>query len=205
MSELKTYEDLLSRKIQIEEEICELHKILEEQGNVGMTGNIIDNEGYPRADIDLYKVKSTRQQINRLQNDFKNLMEQMEEELVKIHSNKDVNVQVQLTSTNIRNNSHSEKHKPFLKVTQVDYGSPSFEAGFKLNDKIVQFGPFNISNTKNLNEIAEHVKSKVDKIILVSILRSEANNENTENKMILKLTPKSWSGQGFLGCKLVNL
>lgn len=205
MSELKTYEYLLSRKIQIEEEISELHKILEEQGNVGMTGSLIDNEGYPRADIDLYKVKSTRQQINRLQNDFKHLMEQMEEELVKIHSNKEGNVQVQLTSTNMRNNSQSEKHKPFLKVTQVDFGSPSYEAGFKLSDKIVQFGPFNISNTRNLSEIAEHVKSKVDKIILVSILRSENNNENVENKMILKLTPKSWNGQGFLGCKLVNL
>jgi 26S proteasome non-ATPase regulatory subunit 9 len=203
MSELKTYEELLGRKIQIEEEISELYKILEEEGNVGMTGKLVDTEGYPRADLDLYKVKSTRQKINCLQNDFKHLMERMEQELIKIHANKEESVNH--TSTNITNNLQSEKHKPFLKVTQVDFGSPSFEAGFKLNDKIVQFGPFTISNTRNLSEIAEHVKSKVDKIILVSILRSENNKENSETKMILKLIPKSWNGQGFLGCKLVNL
>lgn len=36
---------------------------LMQQGNVGMDGPLIDREGYPRADIDVYTVRKARQRI----------------------------------------------------------------------------------------------------------------------------------------------
>ena len=34
-----------------------------QQGNVGMTGPLIDSEGYPRNDIDVYSVRTARHNI----------------------------------------------------------------------------------------------------------------------------------------------
>ena len=34
-----------------------------QQGNVGMNEALIDREGYPRADIDVYTVRKARQRI----------------------------------------------------------------------------------------------------------------------------------------------
>ena len=207
MSEFSTYEQMVQKKQEIESELAELGRILVEEGNVGMNGNLVDKEGFPRADIDIYKVRNARQRINCLQNDYKVLISRIEKEIVSIHS-------LARSKELIENSGNGEplsEHKPFLKITQVDADSPSFEAGLRVNDLIIQFGPFNSLNTrKNLSEIAEHVKEHANKIILVKVLReSEPQTNESEigipngKKMTLKLTPKTWSGHGLLGCKLV--
>ena len=45
--------ELIIQKHTIEARINELGLILKQEGNVGMSGNLIDSEGYPRADIDV--------------------------------------------------------------------------------------------------------------------------------------------------------
>ena len=36
---------------------------LSQQGDVGMKGPLVDNEGYPRSDIDVYAVRQARNKI----------------------------------------------------------------------------------------------------------------------------------------------
>lgn len=201
MDTKKVLEDLMEKKVQIEEEIRLQGEILDSQGHVGMHESLLDSEGYPRNDIDLYKVRLARQKINCLQNDYKALLKQIDDNLGVLHSE-------------YRNKDHIQEihakpvHNPFLKVTQVDPGSPAQEAGIELNDEIIQFGPCIATNVGNkLTEIADLVKRNENKIILLNILRSVklANNEETKELVKVKLVPKQWNGHGLLGCKIVPI
>merc|ERR1712241_1318258 len=72
-----TREDALKlndEKIKIEKEITEWKSVLDSEDDVGMNGPLIDNEGYPRNDIDIVKVRTARQKIICLSNDHKEKM-----------------------------------------------------------------------------------------------------------------------------------
>lgn len=53
---------LMQDKDKIESEIREQTAILE-TNNVGMHDSLVDSEGYPRNDIDVYKVRHARHRI----------------------------------------------------------------------------------------------------------------------------------------------
>jgi 26S proteasome non-ATPase regulatory subunit 9 len=204
------YEELASKKDEIENRLTELNQILFEQGNVGMLGELVDKDGYPRADLDLFKVRQTRQEINCLQNDYKSLMMQIEKELNNKYSNiknEEKFGEESLHEINKNNNGNHSHLKPILKITQVDENSPAREAGLKKDDLIVQFGPHRHSNTDKITLalIADHVKSHVNKIILLNVLRKESQNDLNPQYVKIKLIPKEWSGHGVLGCKLITL
>lgn len=209
MNKLEKYDKLQQRKTEIENEINELSKILVEEGNVGMSGNLLDSEGFPRSDIDIYKIRLTRQRINCLQNDYKDLMSEIEEEIIRLHA-----ASRSKSETNRPVEENHTEQRPFIKITQVDEKSPSWEAGLKCDDQIIQFGPYNYNNSKkNLSEVADLVKNSINKIILLNVLRktqSENLSSNDENltkyeQVKIKLIPKQWSGHGVLGCKLVPI
>ena len=196
-------ENLMNKKSQIEIEIKEQGEILDAEGHVGMHEKLIDSEGFPRNDIDLYKVRLARQRINCLQNDYKAIMDQIEEKLNEYHGE-------QRSKDKIQEIKPMPMHKPFLKVTQVDAGSPAQEYGIQLDDEIIQFGPFLATNTESsrrLNQIADLVKKSEDKIILLNALRPVKIDKNEESKELvrIKLMPKKWSGHGLLGCKIVPI
>ncbi len=135
----------------------------------------------------------TRQEINCLQNDYKGVINKINDQGFSLtETNRDV--------IQHYNNFSSTQLKSFLKISHVDENSPSSKAGFQKDDEILQFGPFTAANSSGkLNEIAEHVKERENKIILVKALRKvEGNNEILR----FKLTPEKWSGFGLLGCKL---
>ena len=204
-SEYTSYEQMTIIKKEIEDELEELGKTLEQEGNVGMSGLLIDSEGYPRADIDIYKVRLTRQRINCLQNDYNSLLDRIEKELITIHQ---INKDKSNETISIRNDVYKVNNlRAFIKIEHVDLNSPSYEAGLRKEDMIIQFGPCTYLNTKrDLKDIAELVKKSENKIILIKVSRKEtepSTNQSLEKRITLKLTPKSWSGHGFLGCKLI--
>lgn len=76
--------ELMNKKADIEKQIENLQIVLETQ-KIGMSEPLVDAEGFPRNDVDVYLVRTTRAQIIRLQNDFKEIMRQIEEQLVAVH------------------------------------------------------------------------------------------------------------------------
>eukprot|EP00937_MAST-01D_sp_MAST-1D-sp2_P001256 g1256.t1 len=48
----------------------------------GIKGTLVDAEGFPRADVDLYAVRHKRHRLNCLQNDFKQVMREVEAALM---------------------------------------------------------------------------------------------------------------------------
>lgn len=77
---------LIAKKEQIERSINDCGQILEANKNVGMNESLLDVEGYPRADIDVYAVRQARHQIICLQNDLKEIMREIEKGLVTVHT-----------------------------------------------------------------------------------------------------------------------
>lgn len=53
---------------------------------MGLNGPLVDAEGFPRNDIDIYQVRQARQTIICLQNDHKELMNQIQTLLNQYHA-----------------------------------------------------------------------------------------------------------------------
>ena len=73
-------------KIKIEAEISEWKSVLDSEQNIGMDGPLVDNEGYPRNDLDIPKIRMARQKIICLSNDHKEIMKKLASLLEDIHS-----------------------------------------------------------------------------------------------------------------------
>ena len=52
----------------------------------GVKGSLVDAEGFPRADIDLFEVRKLRNRLACLQTDHCNLMKELDGALLNLHS-----------------------------------------------------------------------------------------------------------------------
>ncbi|XP_062591886.1 26S proteasome non-ATPase regulatory subunit 9-like [Saccostrea cucullata] len=184
---------LMKRKDEIEAEIKALLEVLDSQKGIGMNEPLIDTEGYPRADIDVYTVRHTRHKVICLQNDHKAVMNEIEEGLYKIHA--EARLQKEQNPTEEKSATVEEAHtrlSPFLTVDKVDEGSPAYTCGLCVNDKVLKFGSVMSHNYQNLQNIATVVQHSKDKPLSLRILRGEKEYN-------LSLTPRAWSGRGLLG------
>merc|ERR1711936_905297 len=77
--------ELMKQKEDLEEEIKALNQVLESQ-NVGMEEPLVDEEGFPRGDIDVYQVRHARHNIRTKGNDLINLVANIEKGLHSLHA-----------------------------------------------------------------------------------------------------------------------
>merc|ERR1712018_274820 len=116
-----TREDALEaneEKMKIEAEISDWKSVLDSEGNVGMDGKLVDEEGYPRNDIDIPKVRLARQKIICLSNDHKDIMKKISEALISIHAKNQVE---SFSPESIP--SSAELPKAFARIDYVNPGS----------------------------------------------------------------------------------
>lgn len=187
---------LIKRKDDIEEQIKAYDDMLRTAG-VGMDAPLVDVEGFPRADVDLYKVRTARHNISCLQNDHKAIMVEIEEALHKLHATARVKPEKDETKMEVTEPAVSLS-APFALVDTVTQGSPAFQAGLRVGDEIIELGSVNTQNFRNLRDIASVVQHSEGKSLRVGVIRSG-------QEVHLNLTPKQWSGRGLLGCNLVPL
>ncbi|XP_016411494.1 26S proteasome non-ATPase regulatory subunit 9-like isoform X1 [Sinocyclocheilus rhinocerous] len=188
---------LIKRKDDIEEQIKAYYDMLQTQAGVGMDAPLVDVEGFPRADVDLYKVRTARHNISCLQNDHKAIMVDIEEALHNLHATARVKHEKDETEMEVTEPTVSLP-APFALVDAVTQGSPAFQAGLRVGDEIIEFGSINTQNFRNLRDVASVVQHSEGKSIRVGVIRSGQEEH-------LNLTPKQWSGRGLLGCNLVPL
>ncbi|XP_067862412.1 26S proteasome non-ATPase regulatory subunit 9 isoform X2 [Heptranchias perlo] len=79
-------QQMMKKKDTIEAQIKAYYDILKGQNSAGMDEPLVDIEGYPRTDIDVYEVRTARHNIICLQNDHKALMKQIEKALHQLHA-----------------------------------------------------------------------------------------------------------------------
>ncbi|CAK4609276.1 hypothetical protein LEN26_014312 [Aphanomyces euteiches] len=200
---------------------AEIELIIEELNSgpnpIGLKGPLVDAEGFPRADIDVYNVRHKRHRFACLQTDLKWKMKEIEEVMAEIYGEKKAqqppptpkpaftapSSQVAEPTSNFHapvklDKSSEIKSSPFAKVESVQDGSPSFEAGLLVGDQIITFGSANAENHRELSAIREIVMRNINATIEVVAQRGE-------DQLQIFLVPHQWPGQGVLGCHIVPL
>lgn len=110
---------LMSQKDNIEAEL-ETHISILKANNVTMQTPLVDPEGFPRADIDIYAVRGARVRIIELRNDLKSVMDAIAKALEGIYD--------PALAVPSAQESSSSALKPFARVEAVAPGSPAAEA-----------------------------------------------------------------------------
>ena len=198
-NELESYNDLVSKtkdlitkKDTIEAQIKDHTSVLQSH-NIGMDEPLVDSQGFPRADIDVYAVRTARSEIAKLRTDHKSVMARIETALYAVHA--------KARTDNIVDPVASQRavvHKPFAKIDSVAPNSPSASAGLKVDDLVTSFGSVVESTPDTLKAIASLVQRSKDKPISVVIIRQGTTTS-------LSVTPAEWNGRGLLGCHIVPL
>ncbi|CAG08436.1 unnamed protein product [Tetraodon nigroviridis] len=190
--------NLIKKKDNIEEQIKAYYEVLEDQG-VGMEDSLVDEEGYPRADVNLYQIRTARHSISCLQNDHKAIMVEIEEALHKLHASEKAKRQKDETeSQEEAMEQQTAAPPPFARVDAVTQGSPASGAGLQVGDELIEFGSVTAGNFQNLQNIASVVQHSEGKPLRVVVIRKE-------QKAVMSLTPQRWSGRGLLGCNIVPI
>lgn len=177
---------------------------------VNMNTGLTTFDGFPRADIDVAQIRTTRARIVRLRNDHKALMAKVEEAVHEHFAAGKSAESLPATSATASapqattaatqssaQQSTSAIEPPFARVNSVVDGSPADTAGMKAGDKVTRFGYVDWTNHERLSKVAQVVQQNENHAILVKVLR--------DSQMVrLELTPRrDWGGRGLLGCHLV--
>lgn len=196
---------LMAEKDRLEQNIQAMTDFLTAPNQPGLTGNLIDDEGFPRADIDMYAVRDARNKIARWQNDHKDVMKKIENQLFKAHSETRISVPIK-KAENAANGSGGENaslgslgHGPvFAVIDQVFADSPAEKAGLLVDDKLKKFGNVDLVKFKEVGECFKNLRTEVVEDVSVQIVV-----ERNGAEVMITLTPQKWAGQGMLGCHLV--
>ncbi|KAI9794523.1 MAG: putative 26S proteasome regulatory subunit [Candelina submexicana] len=179
--------ELVAEKDRVESELRALSSVLDSHG-VNMDTSLTTFDGYPRDDLDIAQIRTTRARIIHLRNDYKGLMSRIEAGLHEHHASAGP-----MRSTETRadiakvqsvavdpNDDVGASHPglvetPFAKVNSVVPGSPADDAGLKAGDRIRRFGSANWINHEKLSKVAEVVQrnegvSNISNILGLSLL-----------------------------------
>ncbi|CAH9087591.1 unnamed protein product [Cuscuta europaea] len=173
----------------------------------GLSGNLTDSEGFPRADIDIPAVRADRHRLAELRNDHKDLTEKMEKYIQVLHSSRlsstpsttqdsGSNVTPNFIGTTSTSISAMDVDmvvsRPFALIDEITEASPAAEDGLQLGDQVVKFG--NVENGDNLlQRLAAESQKNQGRAITVVVLRQGLS-------VNLSVMPRPWLGRGLLGC-----
>ncbi|KAJ3604205.1 hypothetical protein NHX12_028946 [Muraenolepis orangiensis] len=196
--------NLIKKKDDIEEQIKAYFAVLED--GVGVEGPLVDAEGFPRSDVNLYQIRTARHNISCLQNDHKAIMVDIEGALHKLHAGEkskrelDESQQAEAMEqdTSLPSPAPAPAPSPFARVDGVTQGSPACLAGIRVGDEVIELGSVNTGNFQNLQNIASVVQHSEGKPLRVSVIRDGKPTQ-------MSLTPQKWSGRGLLGCNIVPI
>lgn len=173
-------------------------------------------DGYPRPDLDIAQIRTTRARIIPLKNDYKDLMARIEKAMHAHWENAAATplppapapvaaTQPSGQTTEAARGSRVALEAPFAKVNSVVASSPAATAGLKPGDKITRFGDVDWMNHDKLSKVAQTVQQSEGLAITVKVIRPAATGAG-EQRLEMQLTPRhNWGGRGMLGCHLLPL
>eukprot|EP00920_Eleutheroschizon_duboscqi_P026131 GHVT01064632.1.p1 GENE.GHVT01064632.1~~GHVT01064632.1.p1 ORF type:complete len:347 (+),score=86.85 GHVT01064632.1:738-1778(+) len=143
---MKTQED-------VESEMEGLANYLTAPGMPGLAGNLVDAEGFPRADLDLYAVRGARHRLAQLRTQHKEVMGMLQRALEEIHSNAPATPDdKQQTPPPMHPLTQSKNYRKaavlhsqfaplvFATVGDLAVDSPAQRAGLRIGDHILRMG-----------------------------------------------------------------
>jgi len=147
---------LMQKKAIIEGEI-EVQITILKANNCDMRSLLVDMEGFPRADIDIYAVRGARVRIIELRNDLASVIDSIAKALQGVYD-------PSLGETASPEAKPSTVLKPFAKVDGVAPSSPAMDAGLRQGDLIVKFGQLDGSSftSTSMQSLADLVAASED-------------------------------------------
>ncbi|KEQ75922.1 26S proteasome non-ATPase regulatory subunit 9 [Aureobasidium namibiae CBS 147.97] len=206
--------ELIAEKDRVWSELSALGSVLDSHG-VNMSTPLTTFDGYPRPDLDIAQIRTTRARIIPLKNDYKDLMARIEKAMHAHWENAAAaplpppsavaaRPSAQTTEAAARS-SRVALEAPFAKVNSVVASSPAARAGLKPGDKITRFGDVDWMNHDKLSKVAQTVQQSEGVGITVKVIRPAATGAG-EQRLEMQLTPRhNWGGRGMLGCHLLPL
>ncbi|KAF4222543.1 hypothetical protein CNMCM6805_002188 [Aspergillus fumigatiaffinis] len=202
-----TMVDLMQEKERIEAELSALSAVLTSHG-VNMNTSLTTFDGFPRDDIDVAQIRTTRARIIHLRTDHKEVMKHLEKGLHE-HFASLQRAQAAVAAggmngtavqrSNLGENSLSDAEMigtPFAKVNSVVPGSPADQAGLKAGDTIRSFGNVNWINHERLSKVAQTVQQNEGRTIVVKIVRKDGPASDNTTELSLELIPRrDWGGR----------
>ncbi|KAI5676243.1 hypothetical protein M9H77_07193 [Catharanthus roseus] len=209
---------LMEKRSALEAEMNAIIESLCQPGGPGLSRNLVDSEGFPRADIDIPTVRANRCRLAVLRNDHEDITEKINQNIQVLHSAKlaPTSVAAEDTSDMVTNN-HSTNigisatsnysdlgstssamnvdvilSKPFAMVDEITEGSPAAEDGLQLGDQVVKFGHVEFGENL-LQRLAAEAQANRGQALPMIVLRQGAI-------INLTVTPRVWEGRGLLGC-----
>ncbi|XP_049359663.1 uncharacterized protein LOC125824343 [Solanum verrucosum] len=206
---------LMDERTNTETEMDVIIQRLCQPGGPGLSGNLVDSEGFPRTDIDIPTVRGDRRRLAELRNDHKIITEKIDQNIQVLHSARLASTPsvkdsgVQGSAVNIGSSSSPGNYsvtaatsaamdidvvfsRPFAVIDEITEASPAAEDGLQLGDQIVRFG--NVQSGENLlQRLAAEAQSNQGCAVTMTVLRQGAMTN-------VQVTPRVWQGRGLLGC-----
>ena len=133
-----------------------------------MNTSLLTFDGFPRADIDVAQIRTTRARIIRLKNDHKAVMSQLEIAVQEQFAAGKAEEAASANGIPLRSGTAPSSsaapvvEPPFAKVNSVVPNSPAEQAGLCAGDKVVKFGWVNFTNHERLAKVALVVQQNED-------------------------------------------
>ncbi|XP_026659363.1 26S proteasome non-ATPase regulatory subunit 9-like isoform X1 [Phoenix dactylifera] len=195
---------LMEKRASIEAEMNAIIESLCGPGDPGISGDLVDREGFPRSDIDIPAIRSQRARLAALRNDHKDITDKIEKNLQVLHSvrvakvaplpSKDSDTSVYVHESTSQDSSMGEEpivRIPFAMIDEIAYDSPAAEDGLQLGDEILKFGNVEIGGELQSRLVLEAQSNQGHPISMVIIRQGSVMN--------LSVTPRTWRGRGLLG------
>ncbi|KAL7097231.1 hypothetical protein ACP275_10G130900 [Erythranthe tilingii] len=201
---------LMDKRSDMEAELNIIIERLCQPGGPGLSGNLLDSEGFPRSDIDIPTVRADRHRLAELRSNHKDITEKINQNIELLHSAKLTPTtaavtdsgpkdQVLNTGTSLFVNNPIVAvdvdlvlSRPFAMVDEINEASPAAEDGLQLGDQIVKFGNVEIGENALQRLAAEGQEKQGQAVPLVVMRQGSVIN--------MTVTPRAWSGRGLLGC-----
>lgn len=149
------------KKEQIDRAISDYGEILAANKNIGMNESLLDADGFPRADIDVYAVRQARHQIICLQNDLKVIMKEIEQGLTNVHAEARANSST-ATTTTTKMYAIVNKWFDFWKILYLKFLSTKSIYAFGL---VIQNKRANMNISPDAQSPIENVRSSMDGLV----------------------------------------
>ncbi|XP_004488890.1 uncharacterized protein [Cicer arietinum] len=215
---------LMEKRSWLEAEMNTIIARLSQPGAPGLSGNLLDSEGFPRSDIDVPIVRAERRRLAELRNDYTDITEKINQNIQILHSARLGNNNRSSPFKNSDNDDGSDIQTSSTVETVASTPSQNVLLSLSPNSMDVDVlvsRPFAVvDEIADASPAVEDGLQLGDQILkfgnveagdnLIQRLASEAQSSMGQTVPVvimrqgtvinLTITPRTWQGRGLLGC-----